>query len=110
MNKVKKFKKGDQVLVVKGKDAGKKGTILRVLPAKHQLVIEGVNLLKKHIKSTKKNPQGGIIDINHPVPTSNVRIVCPDTGKPSRVSFKLTRSGDKERIAKSTGSSLDIKK
>lgn len=110
MNKVKKFKKGDQVIVVKGKDAGKKGVILRVLPAQHRVVVEGVNILKKSMRPTKKSPQGGIIDINHPIPTANIRILCPDTSKPSRVCFKTTRSGDKERIAKSTGVSLDMKK
>lgn len=110
MNKIKKFKKGDTVIVIKGKDAGKKGTIMRVLPAAHKVVVEGVNILKKHIKPSKKNMQGGIIDINHPIQTSNIRIVCPDTGKSSRVGFKITRGGKKERIAKSTGASLDAQK
>jgi len=110
MKTVKKFKKGDNVLVVKGKDKGKKGAILQVLPTTHRVVVEGVNILKKHIRPSKKNMQGGIIDINHPIPVSNIRIICPDTGKPSRVGFKHNRSGQKERIAKASGSSLDAAK
>ena len=106
-SKVKKFKKGDQVILMKGKDKGKQGAIIKVLPDQHKVVIEGVNILKKHIRPTKKNLQGGIIDINHPVPTSNIRIVCPDTGKATKVNFKINRAGKKERVAKSSGASLD---
>lgn len=107
MKKVKKFKKGDQVMVVKGKDKGKIGTVVKVLPERHRLVVEGVNVLKKHIRPTKKNLQGGIIDYNMHIPTANVRIVCPDTQKPSRVGFKFNRAGKKERVAKKTGAGLD---
>lgn len=110
MSKVKKFKKGDLVYVVKGKDKGKKGAIMRVLPDSHQVVVEGINILKKHVRPSKKNLQGGIIDVNHPVRTANIRLVCPETEKMSRVGFKITRGGQKERIAKVSGASLDTKK
>ena len=109
MKKVKKFKKGDLVIVAKGKDKGKKGTILKVLPENHKLVIEGVNMLKKHVKPSKKNMQGGIIDITHPIPAANVRLVCPETGKASKVGIKVTKGGHKERFAKVSGSPLDTK-
>jgi len=110
MKKVKKFKKGDNVLVVKGKDRGKKGTIMQVLPGSHRVVVDGINILKKHVRPNKKNMQGGIIDITHPVPTSNIRLLCPETEKPSKVGFKMTRGGKKERIAKVSGASLDATK
>ncbi len=110
MKKVKKFKKGDIAIVVKGKDAGKKGAIVRVLPDSHKVVIEGVNILKKHVKPSKKNMQGGIIDINHPVPIANIRLVCPETGKPTRVGVKITKNGQKERFAKVSGAPLDATK
>ncbi len=110
MNKVKKFKKNDQIIVIKGKDKGKKGAIIKVLPLAHKVVVEGINILKKNTRPSKKNMQGGIIDINHPIPVSNIRLICPETGKPTRVGFKITRGGQKERIAKSSGASLDIKK
>ncbi|MFA4930629.1 MAG: 50S ribosomal protein L24 [Patescibacteria group bacterium] len=107
MKKVKKFKKGDQVIVVKGKDKGKTGIILKVIPPVHRVVVEGVNVMKKHVRPTKKNLQGGIIDYNMHIPTANIRIVCPNTQKPSRVGFKINRAGNKERIAKKTGTNLD---
>ncbi len=110
MSKVKKFKKNDQVIVIKGKDKGKKGVILKVLPSAHKVVVEGVNILKKNIRPNKKNMQGGIIDINHPLPVSNIRLLCPETGQNTRVGFKITRGGHKERIAKKSGASLDTKK
>jgi large subunit ribosomal protein L24 len=110
MNKVKKFKKGDTVLVVKGKDRGKKGVIMQVLTTSHRVIVEGVNILKKHVKPNKKNLQGGIIDITHPIQVANIRLICPETEKPSRVGFKITRGGKKERIAKVSGASLDVTK
>jgi large subunit ribosomal protein L24 len=104
---MKKFKKGDTVIIMKGRDRGKKGTVLKVLPD-HRLVVEGINILKKAVRPTKKNLQGGIIDINHPISVGNLRLLCPETGKPSRVGYKLTKSG-KERIAKVSGIVLDTK-
>jgi len=98
------------VIVIKGKDRGKKGTILQVLPTAHKVVVEGINILKKHVKPNKKNMQGGIIDINHPITVSNIQLVCPDTGKPTRVGFKIAKNGAKERIAKVSGAALDAAK
>ncbi len=110
MKKVKKFKKGDLVIIAKGKDKGKKGNIVKVLPEIHKVVVDGVNMLKKHVKPSKKNMQGGIIDITHPVPIANIRLVCPETGKASRVGIKITKGGHKERYAKVSGASLDATK
>jgi large subunit ribosomal protein L24 len=110
MKKLKKFKKGDMVIVIKGKDRGKKGAILQVLPKVHKVVVEGIHILKKHVKPTKKNMQGGIIDITHPIDVSNLKLICPDTGKPTRVGFKTAKNGTKERFAKVSGTLLDAAK
>lgn len=98
-------KKGDTVQVMSGKDKGKQGVILKAMPSKNRVVVEGVNVMKKHAKPSQTNPQGGILEIEAPIHVSNVMPLDPKTGKPTRVGFKVV-DGKKVRVAKS-GESLD---
>ncbi|MEN2466606.1 50S ribosomal protein L24 [Ornithinibacillus sp. FSL M8-0202] len=99
-------KKGDKVIVISGKDRGKTGTILEAYPKKDRVLVEGVNLIKKHAKPSQENPQGGILNQEAPIHVSNVMPVDPKTGKPTRVGYEV-RDGKKVRIAKSSGEALD---
>lgn len=90
--------KGDFVTVTAGKGKGKKGKILRVEPKKHNVIVEGVNLLKKHTKPTKTNPKGGIIQKEAPIHISNVMLICPSCSKPTRIGRKITKDGTKSRV------------
>ena len=80
-----KFKTGDKVRVMRGKDAGKEGQITKVLKDADKVVVEGINMIKKHQKPNNANPQGGIIDKEAPIHVSNVMLLDPDTNKPTRI-------------------------
>ncbi|MEN2769103.1 50S ribosomal protein L24 [Ornithinibacillus xuwenensis] len=99
-------KKGDKVIVMSGKDRGKTGTILEAYPKKDRVLVEGVNMIKKHAKPSQENPQGGILNQEAPIHVSNVMPVDPKSGKPTRVGYEV-RDGKKVRIAKSSGEALD---
>lgn len=100
------IKKDDMVLVITGKYAGKKGKVLSVMPASDRLVVEGVNVHKKHQKPTQDLPQGGIIDAEGPIHRSNVMLVCPKCQKPTRIRAKMT--GDKKvRVCVKCGEAID---
>jgi large subunit ribosomal protein L24 len=100
-----KFKKGDNVIVTTGKDKGKKGVITRTIPDKNKVVVEGLNLTKKHQRPRKSGEKGSTITIAMPINVSNVMAVDPKTGKPSRVGYKMV--GDKKvRIAKKSGQEI----
>ncbi|GIO28765.1 50S ribosomal protein L24 [Ornithinibacillus bavariensis] len=99
-------KKGDKVIVISGKDRGKTGTILEAYPKKDRVLVEGVNMIKKHAKPSQENPQGGILNLEAPIHVSNVMPVDPKSGKPTRVGYEV-RNGKKVRIAKSSGEALD---
>jgi large subunit ribosomal protein L24 len=100
-----KIKKGDRVVVLSGKDRGKEGTVLVALPAEGKVIVEGVATAKRHRKARSATDTGGIIDKNMPIPVSNVAVVSPKDGKPTRVGFKL-EDGKKVRICKRTGAEL----
>lgn len=89
------IKKGDQVIVLKGKDKNKVGKVLSVNKKLSKLVVEGLNVYKKNIKPSKKYPQGGIIDINAPINVANLMLVCPTCKKAARV--KIKNSGKEKR-------------
>jgi len=95
------LKKGDKVMVVAGEDRGKTGTVLEVIPEKNQAIVENINLRKKHRKPTNTDP-GGIHEISMPVHLSNLMVVDPKTGEPTRVGRKLV-DGKLVRYAKSSG-------
>lgn len=99
-----KIVKGDTVVVISGKDRGKEGVVSRVLPASNKVIVDGVNVAKKHQKPRKANEQGGIIDRDMPIHVSNVMLV--HRGKPTRVGFKVNADGTKVRIAKRTGEEI----
>lgn len=96
-----KLKKGDHVVVISGKDRGVEGEIIRVMPADDKVVVAGVNTAKRHMKPTRDNPQGGIIDRDMPIHVSNVMLV--HKGAPTRVGYRVAADGTKQRIAKRTG-------
>lgn len=95
-----KIKTNDEVIVIAGNYKGTKGKVIQALPKTHQVIVEGVNERKKHVKPDQANPQGKIITINAPIDVSNVAIVDPKDGKPSRVGYKFDKDGNKVRVAK----------
>lgn len=99
-------KKGDKVQVISGKDKGKQGVVLAAFPKKNRVLIEGVNIVKKHTKPSQLNPQGGIITQEAPIHVSNVMPLDPKSGTPTRVGYKLV-DGKKVRYAKKSGEVLD---
>ncbi|ASS89822.1 MAG: 50S ribosomal protein L24 [Bacillaceae bacterium] len=99
-------KKGDKVMVIAGKDKGKQGVILAAYPKKNRVLVEGVNIVKKHAKPSQDNPQGGIISKEAPIHVSNVMPLDPKTGEPTRVGYKIV-DGKKVRVAKKSGEILD---
>ncbi|SCC40624.1 large subunit ribosomal protein L24 [Fictibacillus solisalsi] len=98
-------KKGDKVQVISGKDKGKQGVILEAYPKQNRVLVEGVNIVKKHSKPSQANPQGGIVSLEAPVHVSNVMPLDPKTNVPTRVGYKEV-DGKKVRVAKS-GEVLD---
>jgi large subunit ribosomal protein L24 len=100
-------KKGDTVIVIAGKDKGKKGRVLAAYPKKDRVLVEGINLVKKHSKPTQANPQGGIITQEAPIHVSNVALVDPKSGKPTRIGYKVLENGQKVRYAKKSGEIID---
>src|SRR6266508_322467 len=101
-----KIHKGDRVVVLQGKDRGKQGMVTRVLPADRTVIVEGVNIAKKHQKKRRQTMQAGIIDKDMPIPVSNVAVVSPGDGKPTRVGYRFYDNGNKIRICKRTGADL----
>lgn len=106
-----KLRKGDRVKVLSGKDRGKEGTIVRVYPEKGRVLVEGVGVVKKHEKAGQKAQgrqvrQGGIIDREMPINASNVAILSPADGKPTRIGYRITDDGQKIRICRRTGNDL----
>jgi large subunit ribosomal protein L24 len=100
-----KIKKGDRVRVLTGKDRGKEGEVMRALPAEGKVIVEGVNVAKKHQKATRATMQGGIIDKDMPIPVANVAILCNRCG-PTRVGFRFEPDGTKVRVCKKCGGDL----
>lgn len=98
-----KIKKGDKVIVVSGKYKGKTGSILRAIPADEKVVIEGVNVVKRHKKNRATGTKGEIVEMAMPIHVSNVMLEDPKTKKPSRVGYKFDDKGNKVRFAKKSG-------
>lgn len=101
-----KIIKGDRVVVLSGKDSGLEGTVERVLPTVGRVIVEGVNVAKRHQAPTRNVQQGGIIDKAMPIDASNVAVVSPTDGKPTRVGYRFTPEGAKVRICRRTGADL----
>jgi large subunit ribosomal protein L24 len=94
-----KLRKGDRVIVLTGKDVGKEGEITRVIADRGRVIVDGVNVAKRHQRATKSTMQGGIIDKDMPIDVSNVAIVCAECG-PSRIGYRFDGDGTKVRICK----------
>lgn len=95
-----KIRKGDTVCVISGKDKGKTGKVMHTLPRTHQALVEGVNRAKKHVRPTKENPKGGVIDLEMPIDISNLQIYCKKCSKPARVGVKIEKDAAKLRFCK----------
>ena len=100
-------KKGDNVKILCGKDKGKTGEILRSLPEKQRVVVQGANMMKKAQKPTQQNPQGGIMTIEAPIHVSNVMLICPHCKEATRTSKRVNEQGKKVRVCKKCGKDID---
>ena len=103
-----KIRKNDMVMIISGNDRGKTGKVLKVFPKKYRLIVEGINLRKKHTKPNQKNPQGGILEKEAPINASNVMILDPKTNEPTRIGSRIIldeKTGKKKiaRVAKASG-------
>ncbi|KPK39728.1 MAG: 50S ribosomal protein L24 [Omnitrophica WOR_2 bacterium SM23_29] len=94
------IKKNDTVMVIKGKDRGKTGRVMKVLPKEMRAIVEGRNLTKKHVRRTRAEQQVGIIQIENPIHLSNLMPMCPKCNKPTRIGFIIRPNGDKTRICR----------
>ena len=101
-----KIRKGDRVRVLSGKDKGKEGEVMRSLPREGKVIVEGVNIARKSQRPTRTTQQGGIIDKDMPIQVSNVALVCPSCGKPTRVGYTIDKSGQKARVCKKCGGEI----
>ena len=101
-----KIKKGDKVVVTTGKDKGREGEVIRVIPAENRAVVRGVNVAKRHQKQTAAQ-EGGIVPKELPIHVSNLALRDPKDGKPSRVGYKILADGKKVRIARRSGEVID---
>ncbi len=102
-----KIKKGDQVIVLAGRDKGKKGEVLKMLLAEHRVLVRGINQAQRHTKQSQTSA-GGIIVKELPIQISNLALADPKTGKPTRVGYKFLADGRKVRYAKSSGEVIDV--
>jgi large subunit ribosomal protein L24 len=101
-----RLKKGDLVIVRSGKERGKTGVILSVQPKLNAVTVEGINIIKKHVKPSKSNPQGGILEITKPITVSKVAIVEPTSKKASRIGYVINKDGTKSRVFKKSGKEI----
>jgi large subunit ribosomal protein L24 len=95
-----KLKRDDKVIVILGKDKGKTGTVLAVLPTENKVLVENINVVKRHTKPSQKLPRGGILDVTKPIDASKVMVIDPASGKPARIGYQIKPDGSKERIFK----------
>ena len=101
-----KLKKGDKVIVISGKDKGKVGVIQRAYPKLNKIVVEGVNVRKKHQKPTQQNPEGSIVEIYAPIDASNAMYYDAKTKKGTRLGYEVNKDGVKVRVAKKTNTEI----
>ncbi len=101
-----KIKKGDNVIVIKGKDRSKSGKVVKVFPMGKLLTIEGINLHQKTIRPKNTNEKGQLVKLPKPIPVSNIMIVCPACGKPSRLGLRAIKQGRKERYCKQCNATI----
>jgi len=102
-----KIRKNDTVIILAGKDKGKKGKIRRALPKEDRVIVEGLNMIKRHSRARRAARQAGIIELEAPIHISNVMLLCNKCGKPTRVGFHFLDDGKKVRICRSCGEVID---
>lgn len=101
-----RINKGDTVIVRSGKYKGKTGTVVAVHPKLNAVTVEGINIVKKHVKPSKANPQGGILDLTKPINVSKVGILDPTAKKASRIGYVVNKDGTKSRVLKASGKEI----
>lgn len=101
-----RIKKGDTVVVLSGKYKGKTGKVVATHPTENKVTVEGINIVKKHVKPNREYPQGGIIELTKPIWVSKVAVQEPTSKKPSKIGYKLTKDGEKVRVYKRTGKEI----
>ena len=101
-----KIKKGDRVIVLTGRDKGRTGEVLRMIPSEDRVVVQGINMVKRHQRPTQVSA-GGIIDQEAPIHISNVAHIDPKTDKPTRVGYRIEQGGRKIRVARRSGEPID---
>jgi large subunit ribosomal protein L24 len=101
-----KIKKGDRVVVISGRDRGKQGEVLKAMPAENRLIVQGVNMVKRHTRASAQHP-GGIVDKEASIHVSNVAHVDPKTSAPTRIGYKILEDDRKVRVAKRSGEVID---
>jgi len=102
-----KIKKGDYVVVLAGKDKGKKGEVTKVFTSESRVLVQGVGMVKRHVRPSQADPEGGIKQFEAPIHVSNVAHLDPKDGVPTRVGFKTLKDGKKVRVARKSGEVLD---
>jgi large subunit ribosomal protein L24 len=105
-----KIKKGDKVIVLAGRDKGKQGEVIAVMPSEGRALVRGVNMVRRHTKQSAQNPEGGILSKEGPINLSNLAIEDPKDGKPTRVGFRVLEDGTKTRYAKRSGENIPDRK
>jgi large subunit ribosomal protein L24 len=103
-----RIRKGDKVVVISGKDKGKTGKVMRILREEDRVVVEGINLVKRHTRPTARSPSGGILEREQPIHASKVMPVDPESGKGTRVRTKILENGKKVRIAAKSGAEIPV--
>ncbi len=103
-----KIKKGDYVVVISGKDKGRKGEVQKVFPKQGRVIVAGIRMVKRHVRPTQWDPEGGIRSFEAPIDISNVAHLDPKDGNPTRVGFKILKDGTKVRVAKRSGEVIDV--
>lgn len=101
-----RLKKGDTVIVLSGKYKGQTGKITATHPTENKVTVEGINIVKKHVKPTRTNPQGGVLELTKPLWVSKVGILEPTAKKASRIGYKIDKDGNKTRVFKSNGKEI----
>ena len=97
--------KGMSVKVISGNHRGKEGKVLYVFPKKNRIIVEGINIIKKHARPTQENPKGGVVEKEGPIHVSNVMLVV--SGKPTRINYKILKDGSKVRVSNKTGTQIN---
>ncbi len=104
----RKIRKDDEVIVLTGRDKGKRGAVLRIITKTDRVLVEGVNMTKRHVKPTQADPQGGIVEREAPIHISNVALIDPESDRPTRVRYKYLEGGRKVRAAARSGEVIDV--